>query len=108
MSFPICRGIGFSASRPGYEPYYCDTGFRLTHRRGDSGNEVACVSSEARTVGDSLCRRDYDGGSPIGRWRFEAGRRVCKADIAKRPNIRQRPRFVEVTIDGLGRRRVWF
>ncbi|MCK4207326.1 hypothetical protein J3U99_21425 [Brucella pituitosa] len=107
-SFPICSGVGFTASKPRYEPYYCDTGFRLVTRSGDRGrNEVGCVSTEAKVVSNQMCRRDDSGGA-TGRWYFEEGQRVCKAFITKRPNVREQPRYVDVTIDGAGRQRVWF
>lgn len=107
-TFPICIGIGFTASRPRNEPYYCDTGFRLVTRSGDRGrNEVGCVSTEARVVSSQMCRRD-DNGGPTGQWYFEEGRRVCRAFVTTRLNVREQPRYVDVTIDGAGRQRVWF
>ena len=107
-SFPICSGVGFTASRPGYEPYYCDAGYRLVTRASDHArNEVGCVSTEPQIVSSQMCMHD-DGGGTSGRWSVEDGKRVCKAFVAARPNIRSQPRYVDVTIEGLGRQRVWF
>ncbi|MES4992424.1 hypothetical protein ACTJJ7_11265 [Phyllobacterium sp. 22229] len=107
-SFPICSGVGFTASKPRYEPYYCDSGFRLVTRSGDRGrSEVGCVSTEAKAVSSQMCRRDDSGGG-TGLWYVEEGKRVCKAFVTKRPNVREQPRYVDVTIDGAGRQRVWF
>lgn len=108
-SFPICSGVGFSATRPRYDPYYCDAGFRLVSRSngGRHGSEIGCVSIEPQAVGDQLCRND-DGGGTSGRWHFEDGKRVCKAHVTARPQIRAQPRYIDLTIDGVGRQRVWF
>lgn len=107
-SFPICSGVGYMASKPRYEPYYCDNGFRLITRSGDRGrSEVGCVSTQARVVSSQVCSRD-DNGAGTGQWYLEEGKRFCKAFVTKRPNVREKPRFVDVTIDGAGRQRVWF
>ena len=107
-SFPICSGVGFTASRPGYEPYYCDAGYRLVSRPDDLRHaEVGCVSTEPQAVDSNLCHAD-DAGSPVGRWRVENGQLVCKAFVTQRPHVRTQPRYVDVTIDGIGRQRVWF
>ncbi|GAA5623483.1 MULTISPECIES: hypothetical protein [Brucella] len=107
-TFPICSGIGFTTSRPRYEPYYCDTGFRLVTRSDVRGHsEAGCVSIEPKVVSKHMCRSDYSSVA-TGQWYFENSKRVCKAFVAKRPNIRKQPRYVDVTIDGAGRQRVWF
>jgi hypothetical protein len=112
-SFPTCSGVGFTASKPRYDPYYCDAGFRLVTRTSDRGrNEVSCASAEPKVVSDDVCRNDRRGGGGgaqgSGHWYFEDGRRVCKAIVTARPHIREQPRYVDVTIDGAGRQRVWF
>lgn len=107
-SFPICSGVGFTATKPRYEPYYCDAGFRLITRSGDRGrDEVGCVSTEPKTVSTNMCRHDGNEGVR-GHWHFEDGQRVCKAFVTQRPHVRDQPRYVDVTIDGVGRQRVWF
>lgn len=50
--------------------------------------------------------RDNDGAT--GRWHFEDGKGVCRAPVTQRPHVRERPRYVDVIIDGAGRQRVWF
>jgi hypothetical protein len=111
-SFPICNGVGFTATKPRYEPFYCDTGFRLVSRNDDRGrDEVGCLSTEPRVVSNALCSSVGDGGgigAPSGRWQSENGRRVCKAIVSARPHMREQPRYVDVTIDGAGSQRVWF
>lgn len=112
-SFPICSGVGFTTTKPRYEPYYCDAELRLITRSGDRGrDEVGCVSTEPKAVSADLCRNENRGGQSgtqgTGRWHFEAGQRVCKAIVTARPYVREQPRYVDVTIDGAGRQRVWF
>lgn len=112
-SFPICSGVGFTATKPRYEPYFCDAGFRLVTRSGDRGNnEVGCVSTEAKVVSTELCRND-DRGVGAGnyasaRWDYSDGKPVCKAHLTARPHLREQPRYIDLTIDGSGRQRVWF
>lgn len=113
-SFPICRGIGFRASRPGYEPYYCEAGYRLRQRSGDRGREVTCMSLQPVPTGNDNCtrrwqdaRRWQDRRQP-GQWERAQGQRVCVAYRLKPPHVRQRPRFVDLTIDGAAPQRVWF
>ena len=106
-SFPICSGVGFTATKPRYEPYYCDAGFRLLTRSGDRINDVGCVSTEPKVVDSAMCS-DRDNGGAAGRWHFEDGKRVCKALVTQRPHVREQPRYVDVTNDGAGRQRVWF
>lgn len=61
----------------------------------------------------SICRNnDRDGGEYAGhqsaRWERVDGKFVCTAQITRQPNIRERPRFIDVTIEDSGRQRVWF
>jgi hypothetical protein len=107
-SFPTCSGVGFSAARPGYEPYFCDVGFRLLARAGDRRQEVACVSSQPVAVSNEHCAAWRDNAKQTGHWSWEDGRRVCKAILTVKPHLREQPHFVDVTIDGVGRQRVWF
>lgn len=106
-SFPICSGVGFTATKPRYEPYYCHAGFRLVTRSGDRRNEVGCVSTEPKPVSSAMCSYRDNGGA-TGSWHFEDGKRVCKALVTQRPHVREQPRYVDVAIDGAGRQRVWF
>jgi hypothetical protein len=54
-SFPTCRGATFHSSRPGYEPYYCETGYRLESDYGPRGQETTCVSTALQPVSDAFC-----------------------------------------------------
>lgn len=113
-SFPACSGVGFQSSRPRYEPYYCNAGYRLSTGYGPRGSEATCISTSPQVVSDSFCQRDRDGGgwkngsvmSP--RWQKENGRYQCMAYTAARPLVRDKPRYIDVTIDGVGQQRVWF
>lgn len=111
-SFPTCSGVGFSVSQPGYEPYFCSTGFRLTSRYGDGRQEAACVSLAPREVSSSRCglgERDGDRDRQLpAHWVRVGDRLVCKATVTTSPNRREKPRFVDVTIEGAGNQRVWF
>jgi len=110
-SFPVCVGAGVKVLRPGYEPYYCHDGYRLVSRYGDQRRETACVSVERQTVSNASCHGKGSGAdsSPISaRWVREGDRTLCKAYVTQTPNRREQPRFVDVTIDGVGRQRIWF
>jgi hypothetical protein len=107
-SFPSCSGAGFQMSRPGYEPYYCDEGYRLTIRYGDHGQEASCVSSTPQTVSDSECYSDRrnSGSSSGSSWNGKEPE--CQRYVTMPPRVRSQPRYVDVTIDGIGRQRVWY
>jgi hypothetical protein len=65
-------------------------------------------------VNNSFCQRDRDGGgsndrSAISpRWKKEDGRYQCMAYTVARPLMHEKPRYIDVTIDGIGKQRVWF
>lgn len=107
QSFPTCSGIGFRASRPGYEPYYCNDGYRLTTRYGDRGLEASCVSTRPETVSTDEC---YSNNDRITRatLRRREGRTECRRYVTTRPNVRPQTHYVDVTIDGVGKQRVWY
>lgn len=113
-SFPTCSGVGFQSSRPGYDPYYCNEDYTLTSSFGSGGRVATCVSTSLRPVDRRFCSfaRDDNGGdyssvlSP--RWQRQGGRLQCMAKITSRPNVREQPHFIDVTIDGVGKQRVWY
>lgn len=107
-SFPTCSGVGFQASRPGYQPYYCEAGYTLTTRFGVGGREASCVSSARQQVPSSQCYSHDDSGDASARWVRSAGRFQCEAYVTKRPIVRPQANYVDVTIDGVGSQRVWF
>lgn len=113
-SFPTCAGAGFKASRPRYEPYHCSAGYRLSVGYGPKGRDAACISTSLQTVSDSFCRRDRDGGDQNNssvtspRWQRADGRYQCLANTVARPLVREKPRYVDVMIEGVGKQRVWF
>ncbi|MEY9558877.1 hypothetical protein ABIA26_001218 [Sinorhizobium fredii] len=106
-AFPTCSSVGFRASRPRYEPYSCDEGFRLTTRSSDRGNEASCVSTAPQTVSNSECHYERAGSAISSRWDHLGGERQCRRYVTRRPKVRSKPHFVDVTIDGIGRQRVW-
>jgi hypothetical protein len=103
-SFPSCSGAGFQASEPKYEPYYCDAGYRLTIRYGDHGQEASCVSTTPETVPDSECYLDRGSSG----WSWNGSERQCQRYVSVQPHVRAQPHYVDVTIDGIGRQRVWY
>ncbi|PDT06855.1 hypothetical protein [Rhizobium sp. M1] len=113
-SFPTCSGAGFRSSRPGYEPYYCDAGYRLEGSYGPRGEQATCISTSLQRVSESFCHSGRSGyraennsvQSP--RWQREDGRTGCMAYPIVRPNVRSQPHYVDVTIDGAGTQRVWY
>lgn len=113
-SFPACSGVGFQSSRPGYEPYFCDAGYRLTSDYGPRGQETTCVSASLQPVTNSLCANGADDFSVrrnsvlSPHWQRQDGRRQCMGYPITRPNVRSQPHYVDVTIDGAGKQRVWY
>ncbi|PZM12894.1 hypothetical protein [Rhizobium tubonense] len=113
-SFPTCSGVGFQSSRPHYEPYYCSADYRLSAGYGPRGNDATCISTSPQAVSDSFCRQDRDGGGENNgsvmspRWQNQNGRYQCIAYTVARPLVREKPRYIDVTIDGIGKQRVWF
>lgn len=106
-SFPTCSGLRFQASRPRYEPYFCNDGYRLTTRYGDRGREASCISTTPQTVSNDECYSDDDGITSAA-WRRNEGRTECQRYVTTRPNVRPQPHYVDVTIDGVGKQRVWY
>lgn len=106
-SFPTCPSAGFRTSRPKYEPYYCDDGYRLTTRYGDRGLEASCISTSPQTVSNAEC---YSGNDRItsATWRWSEGRRECQRYVSTRPNVRPKPHYIDMTIDGFGKQTVWY
>ena len=113
-SFPTCSGVGFQSSRPRYEPYYCPAGHRLLGGYGPRGQHSTCRSTAMQPVSDRFCRRDPNSAgrrnnSAISpHWQRRGGGYQCMAYTTSRPLVREKPRYIDVTIDGVGRLRVWF
>jgi len=113
-SFPTCSGVGFQSSRPHYDPLYCDDGFRLTVTYSDKAREAACISASRQIVNKSLCRHDRDWPRnsneqiTAAQWQSENGQPQCTGYVTARPLVREQPNYIDVTIDGVGKQRVWF
>jgi len=106
--FPTCSGVGFQTSKPGYEPYSCGAGYRLTARVGPQGQEAACLSATRQAVESSQCSSGAGAGNGAAHWVSSGGQRQCMAFVTAQPSVRAQPHFVDVTIDGAGTQRVWF
>lgn len=107
-SFPTCSGVGFQTSGPRSEPYYCNNGYRRTTRYGDRGLEVSCISTTPQTVSNAECYPNDDRMTSSTAWRRRDGRRPCQRYVTTRPNVRPQPHYIDVTIDGVGKQRVWY
>ena len=106
-SFPPCSGVGFQASRPRYEPYYCNDGYRLTTRYGDRGLEASCVSNRPQTVPTDECYSNNDRITSAT-WRRREGPTECRRYVTTRPHVRPQPHYIDLTINGVGKQRVWY
>ncbi|WP_445253721.1 hypothetical protein [Ochrobactrum sp. MYb379] len=113
-SFPTCSGVGFKASRPGYDPFYCNGSYRLTISHSDRGRKAACVSSSRQILSRSLCRQDRNEQRNSSKqlsdaqWQSVNGQLRCMGYTTARPLVREQPNYIDVTIDGAGKQRVWF
>ncbi|MGK9086095.1 hypothetical protein KXR64_20140 [Brucella intermedia] len=113
-SFPTCSAVGFRSSRPGYDPYYCSEGYKLSGGFGSRGEQVTCVSNSLHRVSRSMCSMDPDNrysqsGSVLSaRWEHRDGRRECMGYPITRPKVRERPHYLDISIDGVGKQRVWY
>ncbi|WP_071630300.1 hypothetical protein [Brucella cytisi] len=113
-SFPTCSNAGFESSHPRYEPYYCNDGYRLTVSYADRRRIVSCVSTSAQAVNSILCKhrseqlRNDDGLFVDAKWHYEKDYRQCMGHKTARPLVREKPNYIDVTIDGVGKQRVWF
>ncbi|MEI2298724.1 hypothetical protein [Ensifer sp. MJa1] len=105
--FPACQGIAFQTSRPRYEPYYCNDGYRLTIRQGDRGREAGCISIRPQAVSNAGCNFD-ENRTPTVAWPRMHDHTRCQRYLTTRPNIRPQPHYIDVTIDGVGKQRVWY
>ncbi|WP_132082027.1 hypothetical protein [Sinorhizobium americanum] len=104
--FPTCSSVGLNASRPRFEPYYCDDGFRLTTRTSDRGQAASCVSTRPQSLPTSECNDEADDAPSF---RYPGGdERRCRRYVVRRPHVRSKPHYVDVTIDGIGSQRVWY
>lgn len=113
-SFPTCSGVGFSSSGTGYEPYYCDDGYRLTGSFEPRGRSATCVSTIHKRVSDEYCsfrrkgQAGVQGAVVSQQWKRQDGRLQCIAQVTTRPNVRHHPHYIDVIIEGVGKQRVWY
>lgn len=112
VRFPTCAGVGFQTSRPFYEPLL-QRRLPLICWHGPSGRDATCISTSLQAVSTALPARSR-------RWRSE--QRFCHVtEVAKGRRaipmpgqyrgatlVREKPRYVDVTIEGVGTQRVWF
>jgi hypothetical protein len=107
-AFPTCSGVGFQASRPGYQPFSCEAGYRLSTRLAPQGQEAACVSVSRKAVDSTQCAASAESGGGSPHWVAKGGAGQCMAYVTMPPTLRSQPNYVDVTIDGVGTQRVWF
>ena len=104
--FPTCSGVGYSASSPVYDPYYCEPPAQLvsspTHYHGSSGQnndgdrvsygeEVQCQTKLA----EPLCKYlDHE--------------QTCEWFTYRPPFVREKPHRIDLTIEGRGVQRIWY
>jgi len=75
---------------------------------------VSCVSTSAQAVNSSLCKhrseqlRNDDSLFVDAKWQYEKGYRQCMGHKTARPLVHEKPNYIDVTIDGVGKQRVWF
>lgn len=107
-SFPICSGVGFSSSKPGYDPYECEGGYNLKRVQDASDRtKMTCESTVLTKVSSQYCvlNGGHDGNQT---WHKVDGKLVCGFYEQKAPTQREKPNYVDVTIEGSGSRRVWY
>lgn len=107
-AFPTCSGVGFRTSQPGYQPYSCEDGYRLSTGSGPLGMGATCLSTTRQEVDSSACVSGGDATNGFARWISSDGQRRCIAYVTARPSERSQPHFLDVTIEGVGTQRVWF
>lgn len=113
QSFSMCSGMALTAMRPRFEPYDCDGGSQLIRQHGgDGGREAACLSIARHEVDASYCGCN-EGGNTLPQYvglrvGHVDGEVVCRAQSIERPNVRSKPRFIDVTINDVGRQSVRF
>lgn len=105
-SFPTCTGVGFSSTIPRVEPYRCEDGFVLTRIEGETGSySVTCRSVARQEVRLDKCRGSE--ASETARLVRDGGKTVCMDYTYTRPEVREQPNYVDVTIEGVTQR-IWF
>ncbi|MCG6123038.1 MAG: hypothetical protein MEP57_10160 [Microvirga sp.] len=104
--FPICSGVGYRTSQPGYQPFYCNDGYTLTRNRDDDGASVGCTSNKRVEVTLNKCADA--GKDSTARAIKRDGKTVCMDYKTVRPLERDQPNYVDVTIDSVGTQRVWY
>lgn len=105
-SIPTCTGVGFSSSTPRFEPYRCEDGSLLTRIEGETGSDsLTCRSVARQEVRLDKCRGSE--ASETARLVHSGGKAACMDYTHTRPEVREQPNYVDVTIDGLTQR-IWF
>ena len=104
-SFPTCTGVGFSSSMPRVEPYRCEDGSVLTRIEGEGTDRLTCRSVERHEVTLDKCTGSHR--SETAKMLFRGGEVVCMDYADTRPEKRDQPNYVDVTIEGRAQR-IWF
>lgn len=112
--FPTCKSVGVRTSPPGYEPYSCNPDHRLIRRYGVRGQEASCISRSPQRVDDIFCSYSDDldpsthGVVTSASWRRLNGQLECFGHVTARPTLRERPQYMDVTVDGRVTQRIWY
>ncbi|MBA8862736.1 hypothetical protein FHW19_004487 [Ochrobactrum anthropi] len=107
-SFPTCSGAGFSSSEPRYDPYECEPGYNLVRSSDASDKDrLTCKSTTFTRLPARECVHNKDE-QPRGTLQKIDGKLVCGMYAQKAPTKREKPHYVDVTIEGSGSRRVWY
>ncbi|MCB5205158.1 hypothetical protein LH464_22070 [Neorhizobium sp. T786] len=105
-SFPTCTGVGFKASKPVYDPYECPAGYELINRPSLGSHErPSCKATEPKVLPMMAC---WKNGTGQGQIEMIAGKRTCVTYPSTAATLREKPRYVIIDIDDVGKKTVWF
>ena len=105
--FPTCSGIGFQASKPVYEPYFCDEGYRLEKGGHDFHADYVCRWSASRYPPGLACAKERNWQSRPG-WGDRAVSTGCAEQLSKPPHRRGKANYIDLILEGVGQQRIWF
>ncbi len=108
-SFPTCSGAGFSSTKPRFERYECQPGYNLVQvpSKTSHGAKATCQATAFTELNGTQCLNNK-GFKAEGEWFDVGGKRICGYYEQKKPLVRDRPHYVDVTIEGGGTKRVWY
>ncbi|WP_408914468.1 hypothetical protein [Brucella pseudogrignonensis] len=107
--FPTCSGADFSTSHEGVEPFECPDNFELVRVQDPDSRRLSatCQSKAVKKVPAQMCLH-IKGQPPKGKWFELNGERFCGLREVRKPVKREKPHYIDVTIEGGGTHRVWY